>query len=227
MAEDSERGGRRELRPDPDPSTLTSDALHREVAALKEQLQREFAGEIKVVGARIEGIEKAIEKANEDYTRVPTSLQEAVGNLRALHEVKFELHLVKFEAVQTQLQERDEKVSEVALATRTAVDAALAAAEKARTSQAEAADKATAKSEVAFGKAQDQQRELSQTEIKALRDIYGTLDRRVTVIEGQALGQIGAKGDQHSMTATLIAVIVAVISFVGLLITLLRPLAAH
>jgi hypothetical protein len=212
-----------------DPSFLTTQSLLREIGILKEQLRSEITGEIKVQNARLDAIDRATVVFQSTLTQVPTALQEAISSLQALVDERFraarDVQDIKFDAVQAQLQERDAKVAETAKDTKTAVDAAFSAAEKGTSKQAEFFKEAAAKSEAATQKAIDQQRELSLTENRALRDICGTLDRRMTVMEGQASGERGAKGDQHSSTTTLIAVIVAVISFVGLLMTLLRPLA--
>lgn len=62
----------------PDPSSLTTQQLWREVAALKELLQ-----------SQLDSMEKAITVAHEDLVRVPTDVQKQVGNLKELQDAKF------------------------------------------------------------------------------------------------------------------------------------------
>jgi len=212
MPQDETRSDAHNWGSGPDPSALTTAQLLREIASLSERMEIRVDGEIKVLSAQLEALEKSITKAADDYTRVPTDVEKAVGNLQALHEVRFEGVGVKFDAVQTQLAERDQKVSEVALATRTAVDAALAAAEKARTSQAESAGQAAAKAEAATVKQIDQQAALYQTETRALRDICNTLDRRLTAIESMNLGSQTSQRDTHSASTLVIAIIAVLFS---------------
>lgn len=197
----------------PDPSLLTTAALLREIAILKEQFRTELAGEVKVIEARLLASDKATVVFEAGLTRVPTAVDRAVNDLRMLHEVKFE-------GVQVQLAERDTKVSEVALATRTAVDAALAAAEKARSSQAESAGLAAGKAEAAFAKALEQQAALSQTTTSALRDQIDDVKDRLARIEAAAIQAVSIKQETHSTTGASLNIIGIVISFTAILITL-------
>lgn len=193
--------------PSSDPTSLTTAALLREIATLKEQVRTELLGEVKVLEAKIQALEKTAVAAHEDLVRVPTAVDRAVDDLRALHDERFERIEVKFQGVQTQIAERDIKVTETSLATSKAIDAALAAAEKARTSQAESAAQAAAKSESGFARALDQQSALAQTTTGAIRDQLEDLKSRVTRIEAVAIGQSGQKTEQNQSSGLTIAVI--------------------
>lgn len=140
----------------PDPSELTTQALWREVSALKE-----------LVFSRLDAIQLAIDIAHQDLVRVPTEVQKAVGNLKDLHEEKFrsvEAQLInqgalrdeKFAGVQKQLTERDVRIEQTARDTKTAIDAALAAQEKAGSKQTETFSESIGKSEASFTKQIDQ-----------------------------------------------------------------------
>jgi hypothetical protein len=67
-----------EVIPNPDPSAITSEAIDRAVS-----------NAVKVVDARIDGMEKAVEVFQADLTRVPTSVDRAILGLRELQEARF------------------------------------------------------------------------------------------------------------------------------------------
>lgn len=62
-----------------DPSNLTTVQLLREIQNLKE-----------LIFARLDNIDGIIDTAHEDLVRVPTDVQKAVGNLKELHEIRFQ-----------------------------------------------------------------------------------------------------------------------------------------
>lgn len=66
-----------EVIPNPDPSSLTSDEIDRRVANSE-----------RVISARIDGMEKAVEVFQDDLTRVPTQLDRAIQSLRDLLEAR-------------------------------------------------------------------------------------------------------------------------------------------
>jgi hypothetical protein len=68
-----------DVRPVPDPTELTTQALYREVGALKELLF-----------VRIDAMEQAIRLFNDNLTRVPTALDKEVVRLKELYEGRFE-----------------------------------------------------------------------------------------------------------------------------------------
>lgn len=110
-----------------DPSTLTTQQLWREIAALKELLE-----------TKIRAIETAVEVAHSDLVRVPTDVQKQVGNLK-------ELHAEKFISLSKQLDDRqsltDRRNEERFVAGEKAVNAALIAAKEAVLKAETSADK--------------------------------------------------------------------------------------
>jgi hypothetical protein len=221
-----------------DPSAATTDALRREIAHLSDRIDLKIEGVVAAFTARLDAIDRATSVFSENLVRVPTAVQQAIGAEHALTDERFgrvdqqlkgrsELQTEKFEGIQVQIRERDARVQEIKLDTKTAVDAALSAAEKATSKQAESFTEAADKQAAAFTKAIDQQAALYQTETRALRDISATLDRRLTVIEGQSSGQQGARNEGHMTNSFVIAVIVAVISFIGLVIAMAGRLTPH
>lgn len=69
----------KESRPDPDPTTLTTAQLLREIDSLKE-----------LVFTRLDGMDTAIKLFNENITRVPTDTDKKIQHLKELHEAAFE-----------------------------------------------------------------------------------------------------------------------------------------
>lgn len=86
-----------QMDPDTDPSALTTQALWREIAHLKE-----------LVITKIHAIEKGIEVAHDDLVRVPTEVEKGVSGARALY-------LEKFDAASRETNEKFNTVHQVAL----------------------------------------------------------------------------------------------------------------
>jgi hypothetical protein len=66
-------------RVNPDPSSLTTQQLQREVASLKE-----------ILTTRLDGMEKAIQVAHENLVRVPTDTDKQIQHLKELHDSRFD-----------------------------------------------------------------------------------------------------------------------------------------
>jgi len=183
-----------------DPTVLTTAQTQREVSALKE-----------LVFNRLASMEKAIEVSHADLVRVPTEVQERVGNLKELHETKIasaradsvnlhdniavqlvereKLVLEKFASIQTQFLERDVRTEQNARDSKVAVDAALQAAKEAVAEQNRSSALAIAKSETATMKQIDQIGTLIQTGNKAVDDKFDDVKERLSKIEGQSTGR--------------------------------------
>jgi hypothetical protein len=239
MAEEAAREDRTLAGPrESDPTALTTSALLREISTLKEQLQEALDAQVEIVNTRIEGIEKGIEKASDDYTRVPTLLDREVSQLRSLVDERFKqvnaeiesrrlLNGEKFQGIQTQFAERDTRTEQISKLSETAINAALAAAEKATSKQAEAFGLAAEKAERGFQKQIDQLTTLTQSGVKSLDDKITDAKERLTRIESAAVGRMETKTESHTSSAFILSVIVACISFVGLLITLAVRFQGH
>lgn len=117
--------------PVPDPTERTNQALLREMASLREILLSRIDGQRDVFDARISGMDKAITLLQTITDRQSADVDKKVGNLERLHQEKFN-------GIHTQFVERDVRVEQTARDTKTAVDAALAAQEKAAGKQADA-----------------------------------------------------------------------------------------
>lgn len=183
-----------------DPSALTTQQLWREIQNLKELLE-----------TRISSIEKSIEVAHEDLVRVPTDVQKQVGNLKELHEEKFR-------SIEVQFRERDVRVEQTSRDTKTAVDAALAAQEKAVGKQNESFSLSTAKSEESFTKQIDALFQLLQTNTKSIETQIGELKDRLNRGEGRGEGTKETKTTQQDTNKYVLAVLALIFTIVAFFI---------
>lgn len=211
-----------EFHQGPDPSALSTAALQREISSLKEQFRSELQGEVKVLGARLAAIDRATVVFESNLTNVPTALQEAISHLQQYHGEKFSGVERQFADLRTAI-DKSERVGKVA------IDAALEAQGKAAVAQAESFAQSIDKSEKATAKQIDQIIVLLQAATTAANDKNEDTKERLNRIEGQAIGQMGAKADTHTSSAFTVSIIASIIAFLGLLIAaaaILRPLAA-
>src|ERR1700688_12762 len=202
-----------EIIPNPDPSSVTSEAIDRAVA-----------NAISVINARLDGMQKAVDVFQADLTRVPTAVDRAIQGLRELQEARFTAvetnlkglhnsiepidcdirkeiqHLQslmqaeiqslgavtseKFTGVGAQFSERDTRTDQRAGDTKLAVDAAFAAAKE-----------ATAKIEAGFTKQIDAMITIIDTKTSNLAGGLGDLKERLGAIESRTQGITSANSD--------------------------------
>src|ERR1019366_7915559 len=109
MTEPKPANGVRQIVPNPDPSTLTTDALHREVSSLTT-----------LFNAHIEAQERAIDENKAHGTEV--------AQLRAdIALAKEETGRERFKSIETQFALRDTAADKLDIAGKTAIAAALQA----------------------------------------------------------------------------------------------------
>jgi ElaB/YqjD/DUF883 family membrane-anchored ribosome-binding protein len=194
-----------EVIPNPDPSQITSMAIDRAVE-----------NSTRVVGVRLDGMQKAVDVFQADLTRVPTTLDRAVGGLRELLESQIEvlssITTERFKGVAAQFDERDTRTDQRAGDTKLAVDAAFAAAKE-----------ATGKIEAGFTKSIDNLQELMNTNAKASDDKISDLKDRITAIESRTQGIVAANQEsregrtenwgQIAGVSFVVAAIVSVVTF--------------
>jgi hypothetical protein len=192
----------------PDPTVLTTQALIREVDALRVEIQQQSSSLREVIETRLNGMDKAIELLQVTSDRAPTAVDAKINNLK-------ELHGEKFLGVQRQFDERDIRANQTILDSKAAVAAALQAAKEAVGLQTEASDRAIAKSEAATTEQMKQLGVQIQTETRALNEKNDDVKDRLTRIEGRGSGY-------STSWAVGMGVLVALISIAGLLIALLR-----
>lgn len=165
------------IRPDPDPTLLTTENLRREIGNLKE-----------LIDIQLESNDKAIQL-------VQVATDSAVGNLHKLIIANLEtLEKVtsqRFDNISVQFAERDKRIEQLAIADKTAIAAALQAQKEAAGAQNESNAASVLKQEAAFTKLLDQTQALFQTSMSALTTQINDLKGRLDTGEGQSKG----KGD--------------------------------
>jgi hypothetical protein len=139
-----------ELIPRPDPSTLTTAQLIREIAALREILETKSEGKQELFDMRVVNVDETTKRIILLLDRIPGLIEKEVSTLKTLHDEKFR-------GVEKQFQERDTRVDEGAKANQIKVDAAFAAQKEAVGEQNKSYKEATAKSEEGVEKRIDQQ----------------------------------------------------------------------
>lgn len=162
----------RERRPSPDPTALTTAALEREVAAIRELFMALLSGMDSKITTRLEANDKAIALIQHAADRIPTEVQLAVMHLQSLHEERFR-------SIDIQLHDRDVRADENRRDSRIAVDTALAASKEAVGAALQAAKEAVGKTEMAFTKSIDQLGIQTQTETRALDSKMGEMKDRL------------------------------------------------
>lgn len=195
--------------PPPDPTTLTTAALHREIGVLRELIETRF-------GDRDREARSLARERGEQFTALRELLLQRIAGLSDLVDEKF---------IAAERQRIEQKSD-----TKAAVDAALTAQKEAVKEQTTASDRSIAKSEAATGKQLEQQQETSATAIDGLRRSIDDLKERIqevaTIANGFGQQKLGAKEDRTALYATvgiLITVMLAMMALAAFLAT--RPSA--
>ena len=215
---DEDDFSRATVTPVPDPTTLTTAALHRETGVLRESIERRF----------------------DDRDREARSLaRERTEQFAALRE----LLIGRIEASDTLTEERfgaaERQRVEQKVDTKSAVDAALIAQKEAVREQTTASERAIAKSETATNKQLEQVQFAVTTAVDALRRSIDEVKERAseenrllrtaisevaTIANSTDQRKVGAKEDRTALYATiavLVSIIVLVLALAGFLAT--RP----
>src|SRR5665213_1648166 len=127
-----------ESKPNPDPTQATIDALDKAVAAERDYVD----GRVDVIETRLDASDEAVKVLSDNVNRVPTALQEAIGNLSSLMSEKFHSINDKLSAAESlRIEQKGDS--------KTGLDAALAAQKEAAAAQDVNNQKAIDKSEKA------------------------------------------------------------------------------
>lgn len=168
------------IRPDPDPTLLTTENLRREIANLKELQETRLSASAASTAALHDLILAKIEV-----------LSSVTGQ--------------RFASIETQFAERDKRTEQLSLADKTAIAAALQAQKEAAGAQNESNAASVTKQEAAFTKLLDQNQTLFQTAMSAqttqLNDVKSRLDKG----EGQSKGAGDTWGWIFGVVGILIA----------------------
>lgn len=176
------------IKPDPDPTLLTTENLRREIANLKELLETRLDSGAVV----IKGLHELV-----------------IVELQVLSNVTEQ----RFESIATQFAERDKRTEQLSLADKTAIAAALQAQKEAAGATNESNSVALAKMENNFTKLIDQGQTLLQSVAKNMDDKINDIKSRIDTGEGQSRG-VGLSAGVIVQIIASAAAVVAVIAFV-------------
>jgi cation transport regulator ChaB len=195
-----------EWKPNPDPSSVTNDAIERAVKAERDYVMAQLA----VLRQRMDDRDEATKVLHETVTRVPTDMQLAIGHLR-------DIVNEKFLSVQTQFQERDERAVRESTANTVAVNAAFAAQKEAAAEQNKSNTLAINKSETATKEAIAKLAELVATGMDALSDKIDDLKTRQYAAEQAIYGFSREKQGGTDMRAAIFAAVLVLVTIAGFL----------
>jgi hypothetical protein len=161
--------------PYPDPTTLTTQQLLREVSTSRELVESMITGGHRNIETRFMGMDKAIELVKSSTEMFPKQIESGIERLQQLHEEKFL-------SIANQFNLRD-----------VAVAAALKAAQEAVFAQQVANDRANTKMETAFEKRIEALADLLVQVRDGLTDKIEDSKSRLTTMESRKEGEGGAR----------------------------------
>lgn len=239
MAADDPREGyppgqQRDWRPIPDPTSLTTEQLRRELSALRE-----------ILTARLDGMDRATALLDETVNRTPTEIQTQIAHLKELLESRHEnaegMSLTRlssleqrfaeidlryeqrfserdirfreeFSGVNQRFAERDIRTDQAATAASEALKAALQAAKEAVFEQAQAAAKAAEKVEQSFTKQIDQIGLRIDTVAQGFDARLTELKERIDRGEGGAVGSASTRTEYRLNVNAVLAALALLVS---------------
>lgn len=191
----------------------TIKEVHVEVSQKIEALSISLGLTRDVIATRFDGVDARFAQLHREFDKVPEQTKVFTDNLGMLMQEKFD-------SIQVQFKERDVRVEQTARDTKVAVDAALQAAEKARTSSNESFALSIAKSENATTKQIDQTAAQMTTSMGSSALQIADLKERLTRIEGTGVGAQATRNDNRLLFGVLIAAVGMIIGIIGLAIRL-------
>lgn len=208
----------RDVRPTPDPTVLTTEALARGLTSERDYVD----GRIAVLEERLRAIDVATRLLNETVNRVPTDVQREVTHLTSLFEEKFV-------STKTQFSERDARGERESRDNKLAVDAAFAAQEKQAAAAAKANAEALGKSETAMDERVKTLSELFQTSVRGisdkiddLKERLGRVEERVGRIESAKQGAAETRTETRLNLGQIILAASVIIAAIGLILAFKR-----
>jgi hypothetical protein len=202
-AADDPRDGH-DWRPVPDPTTLTTEQLRRELSALRE-----------ILTARLDGMDTATELLSATVNRTPTVIQTEISHVRELMQEKLSSlggqAEEKFHSIELQFRERDVRTEQAAKAGKEALDAALLSAKELVAQQNEANRGEAGKTEQNFTK---------QIDAQAAR--IDELKERIDRGEGSSSGVASAHTERRLDIGQIVAVVAIIIAAISVAAFLLK-----
>lgn len=176
--------------PVPDPTTLTTQQMQREIAALKE-----------VVFTRLDAMDKAVDLFKADLVRVPTDTDKQVGNLREFFLETFKAVEQRIAGLESLTNEKFAGIQQQFSGNSTALAAALQAQKEAAGEQTRNLTQNIEKSETSTKEQITKQGELLNTRTEGLLVQVNDLKNWRSTMEGLGLGRTSEVGERRA-TAT-------------------------
>lgn len=169
------------ITPVPDPTTLTTQQLLREISATRDLLDIKTNGLKNIIETRLAASDKTIDLIRIRIDEIPNGIHAAIERSQELRDEKFN-------SIATQFLERDTRAEQTSRDSKVAVDAALQAAKEAVGEQNKSNALAIAKSEATFTKQIDQIGVLVTSMSKGIDDKIDDIKSRIQMIEGGKKG---------------------------------------
>ena len=200
------------IRPDPDPTVLTTQSLRHEIGLVKE-----------LFGEQLKALEKTLAHIHDDIERAAHQQLNTIAHLENLIDEKFQTIRSKFDekfsSIDKQFLDRDNRIEQMAAAQQEALKTALQAAKEAQGEQNKSSALSINKSEVATGRQIEQLggtvKQNAAMFIDKLDDIKTRMDRNEGIGEGST--QDRGVRNQHSNS---------VVNWLGLIAGAVLALAA-
>ena len=206
-------------RPDPDPTTLTTQALYREINQVQALLNAHMDGMEGTLSARITAIDHDLDRLQAAVEQEPAQTGVLVNTLRDLHQEKFG-------SIQVQFVERDVRTEQTSRDSKVAVDAALQAAKEAVEKQNTSSALAIAKSESATTKQIDTQGILIATATTSLNEridaASATMNSKIDDLKDRMNRMEGGASGGHQVWGYLIGAAGSLIGIISLLYNVLH-----
>ena len=206
-------------RPDPDPTTLTTQALYREINQVQTLLHSEMEGLSGRLDARITSVDHGLDRLRLIIDREPELTNQLVNNLKSIHEEKLS-------SIQVQFIERDVRTEQTSRDSKVAVDAALQAAKEAVEKQNASSALAIAKSESATTKQIDTQGILITTATTSLNEridaASATMNSKIDDLKDRLNRMEGGQTGVHQVWGYIIGIAGTMVALIALLFNLLR-----
>ena len=206
-------------RPDPDPTTLTTQALYREINQVQALLHSEMEGLSGRLDARITSVDHGLDRLRLIIDREPELTNQLVNNLKSIHEEKLS-------SIQVQFIERDVRTEQTSRDSKVAVDAALQAAKEAVEKQNASSALAIAKSESATTKQIDTQGILITTATTSLNEridaASATMNSKIDDLKDRLNRMEGGQTGGHQVWGYIIGIAGTMVALIALLFNLLR-----
>lgn len=213
--------------PIPDPSKVTTEAIDRDVRALRELLQEKLDSlamsnnqHREILETRFHGMDTAIELLQDIADKFPARIDEKIKALQGVTDQKIETIEEKFNSVQKQFDERDVRIEQAAGAVKIAVDAALQAQKEAAGEANRSSAASISKSEASFTKQIDLITGTIQTITKAFDDKIATAGNSATVAINDVKDRLNRFEGQGQGMSDMWKLIIGVVGLIATLAAL-------